>query len=104
MEGFGLTTIAPRLAGVGLALLALAPLAALKAAGLTGSAPAKAGALEQFVSTISDNALWIIGTVAVLSVLVIGGLFFFGHSRAQDYAMKVGGGAIIIILAPGIAA
>ena len=42
-----------------------------------------------------------IGTIATLAVLVIGGLFFFGHSRAQDYAAKIAIGAVIIVSAPG---
>jgi hypothetical protein len=82
----------------------LEPAHALRAAGVTGRAPTNAAALEKFVSTITDNALWMIGTVAVLSVLVIGGLYFFGHSRAADYAAKIAVGAVIIVSAPGIAA
>jgi hypothetical protein len=77
---------------------------ALRAAGVTGEAPANAGAIKEFVSTITDNALWLIGTVAVLAILVIGGLFFFGHSRAADYASKIAIGAVVIVSAPGIAA
>jgi hypothetical protein len=77
---------------------------ALRAAGVTGKAPANAAAITSFVSTITDNALWIIGTIAVLAVVVIGGLFFFGHSRAADYALKVLIGAVVIVSAPGIAA
>jgi hypothetical protein len=56
------------------------------------------------VSAITDNALWLIGTVATLAILVIGGLFFFGHTRAADYAAKIAVGAVIIVSAPGIAA
>ena len=56
------------------------------------------------MSTITDNALWLIGTIATLAILVIGGLFFFGHSRAQDYAARIAIGAVIIVSAPGIAA
>jgi hypothetical protein len=40
----------------------------------------------------------------VLAVVVIGGLFFFGHSRAADYALKILIGAVVIVSAPGIAA
>jgi hypothetical protein len=76
----------------------------LRAAGVTGKPPANADVIEKFVSTMTDNALWIIGTVATLAVLVIGGLHFFGHSRAGDYAAKLAIGAVIIISAPGIAA
>jgi hypothetical protein len=83
---------------------ALVQMAALRAAGVTGKAPANAGAITQFVSTITDNALWMIGTVAVLGVVVIGALFFFGHSRAADYAAKIALGAVIVVSAPGIAA
>ncbi len=68
------------------------------------SRAANAAAIQKFVSTMTDNALWIIGTVATLAVLVIGGLHFFGHSRAGDYAAKLAIGAVIIIAAPGIAA
>src|SRR3954447_19502560 len=85
-------------------VLVAAHVEALRAAGVTGQAPANAGAITQFVSAITDNALWLIGTVATLAILIIGGLFFFGHSRAQDYAAKVLIGAVIIVSAPGIAA
>ena len=77
---------------------------ALRAAGVTGKAPANAAAITKFVSTITDNALWMIGTVAVLGAVVIGALFFFGSSRAGDFAAKVALGAVIVVSAPGIAA
>ena len=83
---------------------ALAHMEALRAAGVSGKAPANADAITKFVSTITDNALWMIGTVAVLGVVVIGALFFFGHSRAADYAAKIALGAVIVVSAPGIAA
>src|SRR4051794_34285209 len=86
------------------AAFVLAHADALRAAGVTGKAPANAAAIEKFVSTITDNALWVIGTIAVLAVVVIGGLFFFGHSRAADYALKILIGAVVIVSAPGIAA
>jgi hypothetical protein len=86
------------------AALFMAQADALRAAGVNGEAPANAGAIKSFVSAITDNALWLIGTVATLAILVIGGLFFFGHSRAADYAAKIAVGAVIIVSAPGIAA
>jgi len=85
-------------------LLVMAHADALRAAGVNGEAPGNAGAIKAFVSAITDNALWLIGTVATLAILVIGGLFFFGHSRAADYAAKIAVGAVIIVSAPGIAA
>lgn len=86
------------------AAVGLAHAHALRAAGVNGSPPANAGAIRAFVSAITDNALWLIGTIATLAILVIGGLFFFGHSRAADYAAKIAVGAVIIVSAPGIAA
>jgi hypothetical protein len=86
------------------AALLIAHADALRAAGVNGNAPANAGAIKGFVSAITDNALWLIGTVATLAILVVGGLFFFGHSRAADYAAKIAVGAVIIVSAPGIAA
>jgi hypothetical protein len=88
----------------GYAALVMAHADALRAAGVNGTAPGNAGAIKGFVSAITDNALWLIGTVATLAILVIGGLFFFGHSRAADYAAKIAVGAVIIVSAPGIAA
>src|SRR5215207_7475905 len=92
------------LAGAVCAWLWSGQLAALRAAGVTGAAPENAGAITSFVSAITDNALWLIGTIATLTILVIGGLFFFGHSRAGDYAAKIAIDAVVIVSAPGIAA
>ena len=99
VAAFAATTLA---AGYAAAVMAHAD--ALRAAGVNGSAPGNAGAIKSFVAAITDNALWLIGTVATLAILVIGGLFFFGHSRAADYAAKIAVGAVIIVSAPGIAA
>jgi len=99
-----LRTAAITALSAGYAASALAQMEALRAAGVTGKAPANATAITKFVSTITDNALWMIGTVAVLGVVVIGALFFFGHSRAADYAAKIALGAVIVVSAPGIAA
>ena len=90
--------------GAAYGVLVLAHADALRAAGLNGKAPAGAGALKKFVDLLTANALWAIGTVAVLAILLIGGLFFFGHSRAGDYAAKIAVGAVIVVSAPGLAA
>lgn len=89
--------------GGALSLLSSSHLWALRAAGVNGSPPKGAGAITGFVSAITDNALWIIGTTAGLAILMIGALFFFGHSRAQDYAARIAIGAVIVVAAPGIA-
>jgi hypothetical protein len=76
----------------------------LRAAGLNGTAPPNAGEFKSFIGQMTDNAIWIVGTSVLLGLVLIGGLFLFGHSRAQDYAAKVALGVGLIILAPGIAA
>ncbi len=76
----------------------------LRAAGLNGKAPPNGDAFKTFISQMSDNAIWIIGTVVGLAMIAIGGMFLLGHSRAQDYAAKIALGVGLIILAPGIAA
>jgi hypothetical protein len=86
------------------ALVVMAHADALRAAGLNGQAPSNANAIKTFVSQITDNALWLIGTIAVLTIVVIGGMFFFGHSRAADFAAKIAIGAVLVVSAPGIAA
>ena len=73
----------------GYASVVMAHADALRAAGVNGAGAGERGAIKSFVSAITDNALWLIGTVATLAILVIGGLFFFGHSprrrlRRQD--------------------
>lgn len=92
-----------RLAQATVAAVVLAHADALRAAGVNGKAPRGANAIKGFVSTITDNALWIIGTTATLALLLVGALFFFGHSRAQDYAARILVGAVLIVAAPGIA-
>ena len=71
------------------AVLVMAHADALRAAGVNGDGAGERGRDQEFVSAITDNALWLIGTIATLAILVIGGLFFFGHSprrrlRGQD--------------------
>jgi hypothetical protein len=99
-RGVGFTT----LGALSAALLVVVQTESLRAAGLSGKAPPNADAFKTFVSQMTDNAVWIIATVVGLSLVAIGGMFLFGHSRAQDYAAKIALGVGIIILAPGIAA
>lgn len=85
------------------AAVGLAHADALRAAGITGKAPPNAGAIKTFVSEITDNLLWIIGTVSTLAIVVVGALFFFGYSRAGDLAIRIGVGAMFVVCAGGIA-
>ncbi len=99
-RGIGFTALGALLAAYVLAAHA----ESLRAAGLNGTAPPNAGEFKSFISQMTDNATWIVGTSVLLGLVLIGGLFLFGHSRAQDYAAKVALGVGLIILAPGIAA
>ena len=83
---------------------ALAQMAALRAAGVTGKAPGERRRDHEV--RLDDHRQRAVADRhhRVLGVVVIGGLFFFGHSRAADYAAKIAIGAVIIVSAPGIAA
>lgn len=85
------------------AALVLAHADALRAAGVNGKAPPNAGAIRKFTSEITDNLLWIIGTVSTLAIVIVGALFFFGYSRAGDLAIRIGVGALFVVSAGGIA-
>lgn len=85
------------------AVFMLAQADALRAAGVNGKAPPNAGAIKTFVSEITDNLLWIIGTVSTLAIVIVGALFFFGYSRAGDLAIRIGVGALFVVSAGGIA-
>jgi hypothetical protein len=102
--GSGIAALAPRLLAATYGAACLAHADALRAAGVTGHAPPNAGAIKKFVETLTSNALWMIGTTAVLAIVLVGALFFFGHTRAQDLAAKIAIGALIVISAGGLAA
>lgn len=111
------TNITPRravlLAGAVLALSALLSLVvvaglhgnldALKAAGLSANGGVISGVAGLF-STIKSNVVWLAVTAIPTIIVVVGLLFVFGHSRAQDYAMRIGLGILVIVAAPGIVA
>lgn len=75
---------------------------ALNAAGVTGGTPI--AGLGQFVTRLRGNLVWVAVTVVGIAVIGIGLLFLFGHSRAQDYAIKALMGAAIIASGSGIVA
>jgi hypothetical protein len=76
--------------------------AALNAAGVTGGTPI--AGLGDFIAKLKGNLIWIAVTVVSIAVIGIGLLFLFGHSRAQDYAIKALIGAAIIASGTGIVA
>lgn len=86
----------------GLILAAAHPpiLDALKAAGVGGGTPIEG--LGTFVARLRASLLWLAVTWIGVTVIIVGLLFLFGHSRAQDIALKSLAGAAIIASAGGI--
>jgi len=76
----------------------LSELAALRAAGLNGTAPAGAGAFKQLVSTLTSNWEWLIGTGVGLVLVLIAGLMIAGSVRAPDHLFRVIGGIMLILI------
>lgn len=75
-----------------------AHLAALRAAGLNGTAPAGASAFKQLVSTLTSNWEWLIGTGVGLILVLIAGLMIAGSVRAPDHLFRVIGGVMLILV------
>src|ERR1700758_2265262 len=89
-----------RLALVAAAAVSLAgtEMAALRAAGLNGTAPAGAGAFKQLISTLTSNWEWLIGTGVGLILVLIAGLMIAGSMRAPDHLFRVIGGIMLILV------
>jgi hypothetical protein len=75
-----------------------AQLAALRAAGLNGTAPAGAGAFKQLISTLTSNWEWLIGTGVGLVLVLIAGLMIAGSQRAPEHLFRVIGGIMLILV------
>ena len=73
-------------------------LAALRAAGLNGTAPAGAAAFRQLISTLTSNWEWLIGTGVGLVLVLIAGLMIAGSQRAPDHLFRVIGGIMLILI------
>ena len=73
-------------------------LAALKAAGLTGTAPSGSGAIKQLIATLTSNWEWLIGTGVGLVLILIAGLMMFGSQRAPDHLFRVIGAIMLILI------
>jgi hypothetical protein len=87
---------------MGSAVMAAASLstqmAALRAAGLNGTAPAGAGAFKALISTLTSNWEWLIGTGVGLVLVLIAGLMIAGSQRAPDHLFRVIGGIMMILI------
>jgi hypothetical protein len=87
------------LAGVPVVMaLAASGLAALKAAGFAGTAPAGADVISQLVATLTSNWKWLIATGVGLVLTILAGLMMAGSQRAPDHLFKVIGGIMLILV------
>ena len=87
------------LVGVLLAAGTAAQLAALRAAGLTGTAPGSgAGAFKSLIATLTANWTWLIATGIGLVLVLIAGLMVAGSQRAPDHLFRVLGGIMLILI------
>ena len=73
-------------------------LAALRAAGLNGQAPAGAGAFKSLISTLTSNWEWLIGTGVGLVLVLVAGLMIAGSQRAPDHLFRVISGILLILV------
>ncbi len=87
-----------RLAAIALTAIATAQLAALRAAGLNGTAPPHADSFKALITTLTDNWKWLIATGVGLMLVLIAGLLVFGSQRAPDYLFRVIGGVMLIMI------
>ncbi len=81
-----------------LAIGALGQLAALRAAGLNGTAPAGASAFKQLISTLTSNWEWLIATGIGLALMIVAGLMIFGSQRAPEHVFRIAGGIMLILV------
>jgi hypothetical protein len=75
-----------------------AEMAALRAAGLNGTAPKGASAFKTLISTLTSNWEWLIGTGVGLILVLIAGLMIAGSVRAPDHLFRVIGGIMLILI------
>jgi len=75
-----------------------ADMAALRAAGLNGTAPAGASAFKALISTLTSNWEWLIGTGIGLVLVLVAGLMIAGSQRAPDHLFRVIGGIMLILI------
>jgi hypothetical protein len=85
----------PTAAGLAVGTLQLA---ALRAAGLNGTAPDGADAFKGMISTLTSNWEWLIATGIGLALMIVAGLMIFGSQRAPEHAFRIAGGIMLILV------
>jgi len=73
-------------------------LAALRAAGLNGTAPPNAAVIKSLIDQLTSNWEWLIITGLGLVLIVLAGLFMVGSRTAPDWLFKVVGGILMILV------
>jgi hypothetical protein len=76
----------------------LSGLAALRAAGLNGTAPPNAAVIKSLIDNLTSNWEWLIITGLGLVLIVLAGLFMVGSRTAPDWLFKVVGGILMILV------
>ena len=90
---------------VWLAVLLGGELAALRAAGMNGKAPAHAAQFKALIRTLTDNWTWLIATGIGLVLVLSAGMMVFGDIRAPEQLFRVAGGImVILVLIPAVLA
>jgi hypothetical protein len=82
-----------------LCAVAASPLAALRAAGLNGTAPPHAAAFKSLISTLTNNWIWLIATGLGLVIVLFAGMMAFGDIRAPERLFRIAGAIMIILVA-----
>ena len=82
----------------GLGVGTLLQLAALRAAGLNGTAPSGASSFKQLISTLTGNWEWLIATGIGLALMIVAGLMVFGSQRAPEHVFRIAGGIMLILV------
>ena len=77
---------------------ALLRLAALRAAGLNGTAPSGASSFKHLISTLTGNWEWLIATGIGLALMIVAGLMVFGSQRAPEHVFRIAGGIMLILV------
>jgi hypothetical protein len=87
------------LLSVGSLLAPLRGVDALRAAGLSGTAPAQGASLFQtLISTLESNEKWLFFTGFSLGLTTVALMFFLGSMRAPDYLFKMLGAVVLILI------
>lgn len=88
-----------------LAAVVTVQLAALRAAGLNGTAPPHASQFKSLINTLTSNWTWLIATGISLVLVLVVGLLIFGSQRAPDHLFRVIGGVMaLLVVVPAILA